>query len=201
MPKGSFGNLIALPLHGERARHGCTVFLDPTTMETWPDQWAFLSTVSRMSPDAVVALADSLRPVAAGPGLSLADLANVWAEASAGHRRATRRDAVDPSGGSSTRTCCGVETSGITREPRVLREGTDAVLHLGHTPVHPLLSRRPRMDPPPPGPARQLHRADRDRREPTRYHRPTTQPSRNRNAVDDGATSASTRRSRSRSRP
>ncbi|MCP3937616.1 MAG: DEAD/DEAH box helicase family protein, partial [Actinomycetia bacterium] len=76
MPKGSFGNLIALPLHGERATHGCTVFLDPTTMEPWPDQWAFLSSVSRMSSDAVVALADSLRTVAAGPGLSLADLAD-----------------------------------------------------------------------------------------------------------------------------
>jgi superfamily II DNA or RNA helicase len=76
MPKGSFGNLIALPFQGERAAHGCTVFLDPTTMEPWPDQWAFLSTVSRMTPDAVVALADSLRPVSAGPGLSLADIAN-----------------------------------------------------------------------------------------------------------------------------
>ena len=76
MPKGSFGNLIALPLHGERATQGCTVFLDPTTMEAWPDQWAFLSSVSRMSSDAVVALADSLRTVAAGPGLSFADLAD-----------------------------------------------------------------------------------------------------------------------------
>ena len=75
MPKGSFGNLIALPLQGERAKQGTTVFLDPTTMEPWPDQWAFLSSVSRMSPDAVVALADSLRPVDAGPGLSLAELA------------------------------------------------------------------------------------------------------------------------------
>lgn len=74
MPKGSFGNLIALPLHGERRAHGATVFLDPTSMEPWQDQWAFLSSVSRMSCDAVVALAESLRPVAAGPGLSLADL-------------------------------------------------------------------------------------------------------------------------------
>ena len=75
MPKGSFGNLIALPLQGERAAHNTTVFLDPTTMKPWPDQWAFLSSVSPMSPDAVTALADSLRPVNAGPGLSLADLA------------------------------------------------------------------------------------------------------------------------------
>jgi hypothetical protein len=75
MPKGSFGNLIALPLQGERIAHGTTVFLDPTSMEPWPDQWAFLSSVSRMSVDAVVGLADAVRPVAAGPDLSLADLA------------------------------------------------------------------------------------------------------------------------------
>ena len=45
-------------------------------MEPWPDQWAFLSSVSRMSADAVVALADTVQPVTAGPNLSLADLAS-----------------------------------------------------------------------------------------------------------------------------
>jgi len=74
MPKGSFGNLIAFPLQGERLAHGATAFLDPTTMEPWPDQWAFLSSVARLAPDAAVALADSLRPVDAGPTLTLADL-------------------------------------------------------------------------------------------------------------------------------
>ena len=53
MPKGSFGNLIALPLHGECVSRGTTVFLDPTSMEPWTDQWALLSSVSRMSCDAV----------------------------------------------------------------------------------------------------------------------------------------------------
>ena len=76
MPKGSFGNLIALPLQGERVSRGATVFLDPTTMHPWPDQWALLASVSRMSCEAVEALADTLRPVTAGPGLSLADLAS-----------------------------------------------------------------------------------------------------------------------------
>lgn len=75
MPKGSFGNLIALPLQGERVARGSTVFLDPTSMEPWPDQWAFLSGVSRMSADAVVALAETARPITAGPNLTLADLA------------------------------------------------------------------------------------------------------------------------------
>jgi superfamily II DNA or RNA helicase len=75
MPKGSFGNLIALPLQGERVVQGKTVFLNPTSMEPWPDQWAFLSGVSRMSADAVAALAEAVRPVTAGPDLSVVDLA------------------------------------------------------------------------------------------------------------------------------
>ena len=75
MPRGSFGNLIALPLQGERLRHGATAFLDPTTMEPWPDQWGFLSSVARLTLDAAAALADSLRPVDAGPALTFVDLA------------------------------------------------------------------------------------------------------------------------------
>ena len=75
MPTGSFGNLIALPLHGERLKHGATAFLDPTTMEPWPDQWAFLSSVARLARDAAAALAESLRPVDAGPKLTLASSA------------------------------------------------------------------------------------------------------------------------------
>lgn len=67
MPKGSLGNLIALPLQGECSRGGTTVFLDPSTMEPWPDQWAFLSAVERLTPEAVTALAGSLRAVDAGP--------------------------------------------------------------------------------------------------------------------------------------
>ncbi|MDQ3542748.1 MAG: DEAD/DEAH box helicase family protein, partial [Actinomycetota bacterium] len=75
MPKAGFGNLIALPLHGDSTTTGTTVFLDPTTMEPWPDQWAFLSSIARMTPDAVESLAETLRPVDAGPALSLADMA------------------------------------------------------------------------------------------------------------------------------
>lgn len=75
MPKAGFGNLIALPLQGECVRRGTTVFLDPTTMEPWPDQWAFLSSVARMTPEAVAVLAETLRPVDTGPALTFADLA------------------------------------------------------------------------------------------------------------------------------
>lgn len=68
MPKGSFGNLIALPLQGACRKRGTTVFLDPTTLEPYDDQWAFLSSQTRISPEAIASFAGSLRPVAAGPG-------------------------------------------------------------------------------------------------------------------------------------
>jgi superfamily II DNA or RNA helicase len=65
--KGSFGNLIALPLQGDCRRGGNTVFLDPTTLEPFDDQWAFLASLRRMSSEAVAALEKSLAPVVAGP--------------------------------------------------------------------------------------------------------------------------------------
>lgn len=67
VPKGSFGNLIALPLQGECRRQGNTVFLDPASLEPYQDQWAFLASITRMSPEAVVALEKILAPVAAAP--------------------------------------------------------------------------------------------------------------------------------------
>jgi superfamily II DNA or RNA helicase len=51
LPDGGFGNLIAAPLQGRRRRDGLTVFLDLATLEPHEDQWAFLSTLDRLSPD------------------------------------------------------------------------------------------------------------------------------------------------------
>jgi len=48
MPKGGFGNLIALPLQKLPREHGCSVFVDET-FEPYPDQWAFLASIQRMS--------------------------------------------------------------------------------------------------------------------------------------------------------
>ncbi len=75
LPRAGFGNLIALPLQGECAARGNTLFLDPTTLDPWPDQWAFLSSVALLSRDAVAELARSLRPADAGPALSFEELA------------------------------------------------------------------------------------------------------------------------------
>lgn len=49
MPKGGFGNLIALPLQKARREHGCSVFVDDE-WRPYPDQWAFLASVERMAP-------------------------------------------------------------------------------------------------------------------------------------------------------
>jgi superfamily II DNA or RNA helicase len=48
MPKGGFGNLIALPLQFAPRRSGNSVFVD-TDLRPYPDQWEFLSTIRRMS--------------------------------------------------------------------------------------------------------------------------------------------------------
>ncbi|MEY2149997.1 MULTISPECIES: TOTE conflict system archaeo-eukaryotic primase domain-containing protein [Rhodanobacter] len=47
MPKGGFGNLIALPLQKESRDRGCSVFVD-RTFQPYPDQWAFLASISPM---------------------------------------------------------------------------------------------------------------------------------------------------------
>ena len=50
LPTGGFGNLIAAPLQGRCRRSGTTVFLDLATMEPHEDQWAYLSSLDRMTP-------------------------------------------------------------------------------------------------------------------------------------------------------
>ncbi|WP_433197354.1 TOTE conflict system archaeo-eukaryotic primase domain-containing protein [Nocardia sp. CA-107356] len=54
------GNLIAAPLNGTRRQHGTTLFLDPATLEPFEDQWAYLSSIPRLSPKQVAALTDTL---------------------------------------------------------------------------------------------------------------------------------------------
>jgi superfamily II DNA or RNA helicase len=49
MPKGGFGNLIALPLQKKPRENGFTVFVD-SDLRPHPDQWAFLASIQPMSP-------------------------------------------------------------------------------------------------------------------------------------------------------
>jgi len=48
MPKGGFGNLIALPLQKKPRDNGCSVFAD-SALQPHPDQWAFLASIQPMS--------------------------------------------------------------------------------------------------------------------------------------------------------
>ncbi|ROZ63921.1 DEAD/DEAH box helicase [Ramlibacter sp. WS9] len=63
MPKGGFGNLIALPLQKQPRENGCSVFVDGA-LRPYPDQWAFLQSIEPMAPH-------DIEPTilrAAGPG-------------------------------------------------------------------------------------------------------------------------------------
>jgi hypothetical protein len=57
---GGLGNLIAAPLQGRARRRGATVFLDLATLEPHEDQWAYLSSLDRMTPRDVTRLAQQL---------------------------------------------------------------------------------------------------------------------------------------------
>ena len=50
LPKGGFGNLIALPFQGKAQKNGNTLFVDEQ-FEPYPDQWAFLSTLPKITPE------------------------------------------------------------------------------------------------------------------------------------------------------
>ena len=56
MPKGGFGNLIALPLQPDRVKDGNTVFLDERLVP-YSDEWAFLAGAARLEPHVVEAIA------------------------------------------------------------------------------------------------------------------------------------------------
>ena len=49
MPKGGFGNLIALPLQKKPRENGGSVFVD-ADLRPYPDQWDFLASVQLMTP-------------------------------------------------------------------------------------------------------------------------------------------------------
>ena len=48
LPNGGFGNLIALPLQGQARKRGNSLFVDEA-FEPYPDQWAYLSEMQKLS--------------------------------------------------------------------------------------------------------------------------------------------------------
>lgn len=57
MPKGGFGNLIALPLQRAARDVGNSVFID-AEFNPWPDQWEYLAGIKRLSTTSVLSLAN-----------------------------------------------------------------------------------------------------------------------------------------------
>jgi superfamily II DNA or RNA helicase len=57
LPKGGFGNLIALPFQKEAAKLGNSLFIDDN-FKPYPDQWEFLSSIKKISVDEVERLAN-----------------------------------------------------------------------------------------------------------------------------------------------
>ncbi|AOJ02667.1 hypothetical protein WS70_13200 [Burkholderia mayonis] len=52
MPKGGFGNLIALPLQKTPREQDCSVFVDEV-FQPYTDQWAYLASIQSMATDSV----------------------------------------------------------------------------------------------------------------------------------------------------
>jgi len=61
MPKGGFGNLIALPLQKRPREQGNSVFLDEL-FQPHPDQWRFLESVQRMPIDQLARITYAIAP-------------------------------------------------------------------------------------------------------------------------------------------
>lgn len=57
------GNLIAVPLNGELAEKDNNCFIDPQTLQAFPDQWAFLRKIKRASVDHLDRIFASLQGV------------------------------------------------------------------------------------------------------------------------------------------
>jgi superfamily II DNA or RNA helicase len=55
LPKGGFGNLIALPLQHDARRRGNTLFLDEQ-LESYDDQWSYLGSLPPITPDRLAGL-------------------------------------------------------------------------------------------------------------------------------------------------
>jgi len=64
LPAGGIGNLIAAPLFRPARRNGATVFLNLEDLEPHKDQWRYLSTLGRMTPQEVKRAADRAGRVA-----------------------------------------------------------------------------------------------------------------------------------------
>lgn len=96
IPRGGFGNLIALPLQHEPRKRGNTVFLNDR-LESHPDQWAYLSSVRRMLSTAVEEIAREATREGQVIGVRLSETADgekedsaPWTRSPSGRSRAVK---------------------------------------------------------------------------------------------------------------
>jgi superfamily II DNA or RNA helicase len=75
MPRGGFGNLIALPLQYEPRQQGNSVFVD-ASLQAYGDQWRYLASLVRMAPSRVESLATEAMRRGLVVGVRLADAAD-----------------------------------------------------------------------------------------------------------------------------
>ncbi|MAG32660.1 MAG: restriction endonuclease subunit R [Deltaproteobacteria bacterium] len=80
MPRGGFGNPIALPLQREPREQGNTVFVDPE-WHSFEDQWAYLASVPRLDLGMVTKLAGRASASGGVVGLPMGDEAEAVLEA------------------------------------------------------------------------------------------------------------------------
>ena len=74
MPKGGFGNLIALPLAGGHRKMGNTVFLDDH-LEPCADQWTFLKSIQRLLREELDRILGQITPMTALASVGSEDIA------------------------------------------------------------------------------------------------------------------------------
>ena len=99
MPRGGFGNLIALPLQHEARQQNNTVFLD-AQFNPHPDQWAYLGGIERIGPATVERIATEATRKGQVIGVRSADLGDneenraPWTRPLSGHTQ--RREVLGP---------------------------------------------------------------------------------------------------------
>lgn len=85
VPKGGFGNLIALPFQGQAQKDGNSLFVDDDFVP-YPDQWAFLSSLPKITPEQ---LEESLQKLCRNGDMG--ELADVTEEQVPWKRKRTRQ--------------------------------------------------------------------------------------------------------------
>ena len=150
MPRGGFGNLIALPLqHGPRAL-GNSVFLDDQ-LRPYPDdqQWSYLASLPRIDVTTVEMIAREATDRGSVTGVQIATIdeedsapwsrlpsrkrspARYYRAAPAGSARSARTEALCRQGGPALTACQPDQAPGRLSESRILQEAEYASLD-GH---------------------------------------------------------------------